>query len=241
MREAQGGKGQEVKVAGNPGTSPERCADDAGARLFSVLGPEERDRLRSQLVERSCRRGQVLFYQGEELSHLVCLRQGFVKLLKTDPSGQEIVIRFLGPGDVAGFRPLLAGEPSAAAAECVTAASLCLVPRALFLELAHENRPFSRLLLATLARELRESEERWFSRTRESAEQRVVRFLTQLGRREGLPAGSLRVEIPKLEIARAADVTPSTLSRILQRLARRGQLEVEPRCLVLRPPLVPGP
>jgi CRP-like cAMP-binding protein len=216
------------------------CAVDPGVGLFAVLGPEERERLDAHLVERSCRRGQILFYQGEELTHLVCLRQGFVKLLKTDPAGQEIVIRFLGPGDVAGFRPLLAGEPSAAAAECVTAARLSLVPRALVLELAHGCPAFSRLLLATLARELRESEERWFSRTRESAEQRVVRFLSQLGSRAEMSSLPFRVEIPKLEIARAADVTPSTLSRILQRLARRGHLQVEPRSLILRPPLIPG-
>jgi len=222
-------------MAESPATSTGGCPDDAGSSLFNVLGEAERQRLGAHLVPRECRRGQVLFYQGEELSHLVCLRQGYVKLLKTDARGEEIVIRFLGPGDVAGFRPLLAGEPSAAAAECVTAVRLCLVPRALFLELAVECRPFSRLLLEKLARELRDSEERWFSRTRDSAEQRVVRFLCQLSHREGQVPGPVRVEIPKLEIARAADVTASTLSRILVRLSRRGLVSLEPRCLILHP------
>ncbi|MFA7329504.1 MAG: Crp/Fnr family transcriptional regulator [Candidatus Delongbacteria bacterium] len=212
------------------------CAGCASCGLFAALGPAERIRLEQFHLVRECRRGQVLFYQGEELPHLIGIQQGFVKLLKTDSLGREIVIRFLGPGDVAGFRPLLAGEPSAAAAECVTPARLCLVPRALFLEFATDCRPFARLLLGKLARELRESEERWLSQTRESAEQRVIRFLAQLAHRH-VEAGGVRVEIPKLEIARAADVTPSTLSRILGRLSRRGLLTVESRALTLLPAL----
>jgi CRP/FNR family transcriptional regulator len=195
-----------------------------------MLGDEERRRVARLSTERNCRRGQVLFYQGEELAHLSCILHGHVKLFKTDPQGREMVIRFLGPGEVAGFRPLLADEPCAAAAECVTAARLRLVPRTLLLELVDSCRPFARHLLARLARELRESEERWLARQGESAERRVRRFLAQLAA-PGNPAAAatMLIDVPKFEIARAADITPSTLSRILGRLAQRGLIRVEPR------------
>lgn len=219
--------------------SAQPCGACSGpGELFSVLTEPERRQLRRLRIERDCRRGQVLFYQGEELPHLVCIQRGYVKLIKTDSQGREIVIRFLGPGEVTGFRPLLAGEPSAAAAECVTDARLCLLPRALFLHLAEECRPFARLLMSKLARELRESEERWLSRAGETAERRVSRFLAQLAGAESVRErpGPVWVDVPKGEIARAADVTVSTLSRVLARLAGRGLLRLEPRRIVLLQP-----
>lgn len=182
----------------------------------------------------------MLFYKGESPSHLVCVLEGHLKLLKVDGQGREIVIRFLGPGDVTGFRPMLAGEPSAAVAECVTPTRLALVPRASFLRLVDECPAFSRHLLA---RELKESGERWLERSGDSAEERVRRFLAQLCRFTTGPREALRITVPKQEIALAADVTPFTLSRILGRLAAQGVLRVEPRALVLLQPcaLCPQP
>jgi len=213
------------------------CAACSGAAgLFATLDEAQLRQLDRVRVDRECRRGQVLFYQGEELAHLVCVRRGHVKLLKTDTLGREMVIRFLGPGEVAGFRPLLAGEPSAAAAECVTDVACCLVPRSVFLEFVDHSRCFARHLLALLARELRESEDRWLARAAETAEGRVRRFLHQLCGREGATGVDVAVTVPKQEIARAADITPSTLSRILGRLAEAGLLRVEPRRLVVTAP-----
>lgn len=206
-----------------------------GLAFFRSVEPGPLARLEEETVLRECRRGQVLFYKGEVPGHLVCILEGHLKLLKVDGQGREIVIRFLGPGDVTGFRPMLAGEVSAAVAECVSPARLAMVPRAAFLRLVEECPAFSRSLLALLARELKESEERWLERSSDSAEERVRRFLIQLGRfqGEGAQADGVRVTVPKQEIALAADVTPFTLSRILGRLAALGVVKVEPRALVI--------
>ncbi|MDP2359649.1 MAG: Crp/Fnr family transcriptional regulator [bacterium] len=220
------------------------CAACAGpGSFFSPLSDEEHTLVLARSSQRRCRRGQVLYFQGEELTHLFCVKSGQIKLLKTDARGHETVIRFLGPGDVTGFRPLLAGEATAAAAECVTAVDLCLVPRAVFLKLALESRPFSRHLLALLARELRDSEERWAARAGETASRRVARLLGQLmGHDRAAGPGGVVIEVPKQEIARAVDVTPSTLSRILGRFAERGILQIGTRRLIiLAPDRLPDP
>src|SRR3546814_11049579 len=47
-------------------------------------------------------KGDVLFQQGEEAAHNYVLGWGRVRLDQTPPDGPNVVLRFMGPGDLSG-------------------------------------------------------------------------------------------------------------------------------------------
>ncbi len=212
-----------------------RCCStcEAGHRsILACLNPAQMKQLLAHKQEREYRKGQVIFYVGDELQHVFCIHSGFVKLYKVDRSGREMVIRFLGAGDVLGYRPILSNEPSAAEAECVVTCNVCLIPRSQFNDWLAESPELSTSLLRKLARDLRESEELWLIHASESAEVRLAHFLCQLvelSERAPGTVNSSRITIPKTEIARAAGLTPSTLSRILAKFAQGGHIRLATR------------
>jgi CRP/FNR family transcriptional regulator len=63
---------------------------------------------------------------------------------------------------------------------------------------------------------------------------RLARYLTELARRKGVAikkGATVRLDIPKGELARHLGTAPETLSRALARLAAAGLIEVDARTI----------
>ncbi len=60
--------------------------------LFSTLSPAERTQVGALAVERRFAAGQTLFREGEPCEGLYVIGSGLVKIVKTSPSGREIML-----------------------------------------------------------------------------------------------------------------------------------------------------
>ena len=207
-----------------------RCNEcpQGGSKLFCRLsGPvaERFERTRSALV---FRRGQGLFYEGEPAHSLFVVCSGMVKVFTSWIDGEEQVLRLLGPGEIIGYRPLLAGDPYNASAEAVEDSAVCMIPGATVRELIRDDPDFALELLTKLATELRVSEGLMMDLLRRPVRQRVARLLLGLlpAGRDG--SGALAIEahgLRRKDMARMIATSPETFSRALRSLARRGILE----------------
>lgn len=187
---------------------------------------EELDRVKTV---QKYRRGQILFHEGQPAPALFCIYSGRVKVYKTGARDEEHIIRLLGPTEIVGFRPILAGEPCAATAEAIEPATLCVFPPTSVFDLIRRMPEFSMALLAKLARELRASEEQFMTRAQESVRRRVARILLTLHRSPGTPGATRArpvVPVRRTEIAQMVGTTPETLSRVLHELAGQGLVRV---------------
>lgn len=181
-------------------------------------------------------RGQVIFYEGNPPLAVYCIRSGVVKLYKSGGDDQRVAIRLLGPGEVLGYRALLAGEPYAATAEAVEKTVVCAVAKEAFEELLHDDTGIAFRFIAKLATELRISEDELVSRTQLPARQRTARFLVWvLDTLQTSPTDKTRLTLPLLreEIAQMIGVTPETLSRVLRELAADRILKVDRKTIAV--------
>ena len=195
--------------------------------VFCNLSNVDLKRLQRGKTVRHYRRGQIIFYQGDTPSALYCIHSGWVKLYKTSQKGEGTVIRLLGPGDIAAYRPLLADEPFAATAEAVEPAKICIISKQAFMEFARCQADFPNQIIAKLADELRESEELWL-RSHETAEKRTARFIVWLLERrskEDKEDLTVRIRLRRSEMAQAIGTTPETLSRTLKTFTERGIIQ----------------
>ena len=207
--------------------SPDRCTicKTRSTGLICGLSRRVRDRVEQDRATHVFRRGQSIFYAGTPAHALYVLRSGRVKVFRTWRGGEEQVLRLLGPGELLGYRPLLADEPYVASAEAVEDSTLCIIPAATVRELLRDVPGLAFELLAKLARELRLSEDLMMDLIHRPVRQRAARLLLLLfadNQGSSEPALLRSHQLRRQDMARMIGTTPETFSRVLRGFAQRG-------------------
>lgn len=204
------------------------CKTRASA-VFSALDDPGMESLDDCKTTHEYKRGQVVFYEGNPCLAVYCIHSGMIKLFKTGNSGEEYVIRLLGPGEIIGFRPLLADESFAATAQAVSNSRICVISREHILNVIKSSSELSARIMAKLAVDLRISEEQFISRAQENVRQRTARMLLRLLEASNeISDDNSRISVPLLrsEMAQVVGTTPETLSRTLRAMAQKGILQL---------------
>lgn len=174
----------------------------------------------------------MIFYEGNPPLAVYCIHSGKVKLYKTGEKGQRQLIRLLGPGDILGFRALLANEAYAASGEAIEPTTACLIPGPTMNRLLRELPEVAFALMAKLASELRVSEDQMLTLLHYSARQRTALLLISLteGHSQQTSSGGLFkiTSLRRSEMAQMIGVTPETMSRTLRDFAAQGLIELGP-------------
>ncbi len=204
-----------------------RCAAcrRRGAPTLCSLFEDAQHGVASRAAVHTFRRGQLLLHAGLPVTALYVVHTGSVKVFRTRRNGDEQVLRLLGPGELLGYRPLLAGEPAVASAEAVEDCTVCVIPAADLRAMIAGLPDLARALLGKLARELRTSEDLMMDLLHHPVRQRVARLLLSLdehtrgGSHPGVIDGR---HLRRQDMARMIGTTPESLSRVLRALADRG-------------------
>lgn len=209
--------------------SPDRCTvcKSRSTELVCGLSTRARDRLEQDRAMHLFRRGQTIFYAGAPAHALYVVRSGRVKVFRTWHGGEEQVLRVLGPGELLGYRPLLANEPYHASALAVEDSRVCIIPAATLRELLRDEPELALGLLAKLARELRTAEDLMMDLLHRPVRQRAARLLLSLledNRDAAEPALLESHHLRRQDMARMIGTTPETFSRVLRGFAQRGIL-----------------
>ncbi len=193
----------------------------------------ETDLTRSMAVHEP---GELLFREGRPATTIHCIHSGLVKLTHLTGDGDQVAVRLHGPGEVIGYRDVLADSPYSTTAETIRRSRICAVPRKTFEGLVHRTPPLALELLGSLAKELRHQERRQVVGGAESVRKRAARLLLQLWEAEE-PNGDVRAittPIMRNEMSQIISTTPETFSRTLRALADSGVVEFGRRHLTVR-------
>ncbi len=207
--------------------SPDHCAvcKSRSTGLGCGLSARARNRLEQDRATHLFRRGQTIFYAGAPAHALYVVHSGRVKVFRTWHDGEEQVLRMLGPGELLGYRPLLANEPYHASALAVEDSKVCIIPAATLRELLRDEPELALGLLAKLARELRTAEDLMMDLLHRPVRQRAARlllFLLEDNRDAAEPALLQSHHLRRQDMARMIGTTPETFSRVLRGFAQRG-------------------
>jgi CRP/FNR family transcriptional regulator len=203
--------------------------------LFCKLSERALENLDSAKAVQDFGPRRVIFQEGAPPFAIYCLHRGAVKLFKSSEGGKRQMLRLLGPGEIFGYRAVLADEPYSATAETVVATRLCTIPADVFRTLVEQNPLLGVQLLGRLARELRISEDQMVSLTQETVLQRTARLLLMLfdaGLNEMI-SGPEGGALMRSEMAQSVGTSAETFSRTLRVLARAGAIEFDRKNLVV--------
>jgi CRP/FNR family transcriptional regulator len=199
--------------------------------IFDSLGPENRRRLEAICVPRALARREVLFHEGDKAYAIYACTRGSIRLHQTAPSGQEVVIKLVKPGEWFAEAVLFERDRYPVTATALEPSRVLMVPRHPF-ECLLEDPDFRRDFIANLLRKLRYLAGQVQALAAFDVEERLFRFLRD---RFG-NAREIRTSLSKKDVAAAVGATPETLSRVLLKLKASGRLSWEGRRILLPEP-----
>lgn len=165
--------------------------------------------------------GSVLYQAGEAASAVHCVRLGAIKLVKTDASGDQRIVRILKKNDVAGMESLFSGVNQHTAI-ALTEVHTCRIPMTHFHQFIAEHPALQMRLLEKSQETLREVDG-WLSDLVSNtipARVRTARLLLRL--RVGDTDRIHR--LPLADLAAILGLTQETVSRTLSDLIREEVL-----------------
>jgi CRP/FNR family transcriptional regulator, dissimilatory nitrate respiration regulator len=193
------------------------------APMLAMLPDDILQTLLAQADVETWSRHSVLFEQDQPAVALYLMLDGWTKLFRMTPGGDQAVVGVFTRGDCLAEAPCLSGGTYPVTCEMVTEARVLAIPGRRIVELIRVNPEMGLAMLASTSLHLRELVEQIEELKARAGPQRLAEFLWTLA-----PAttGSCTIALPyeKTLIAGRLGMTPESLSRAFQRLREIGVL-----------------
>ena len=203
----------------------------AQSEFFGSLSPEHRRRLAELCRFRDLDRHETVFHEGDRGVCLYACLTGSIRVYKSAASGQEAVLKVIGPGEIFAETILFEIDRYPATAVAMEKSRVAVLQKPRFLELL-EDAGFRADFISCLMGKLRHLADQVRLLSVSDVETRLFHFLGD--RYAG--QSEFRTALSKKDVAAAIGTTPETLSRILLRLREQGRLVWEGRRIRIRSP-----
>jgi CRP-like cAMP-binding protein len=168
---------------------------------------------------RTVRRGVVLTRQGDLASHAYYVQTGYARVASTSAEGHDVLVTFMGPGDVVGFGAAIGTvDHYVGTATAVEPMDLIVWERTVALQLAHRFPEVHERLEAILVHNLKILMHRVHTVSEGPVTKRLATVLLELMERHGRREKAGIVIKPRLTREDLAGLTGTTLytaSRVL--------------------------
>lgn len=204
--------------------------------ISELLQPQQL-KLLAQLVKvRHLKLGQILWLQGQRVTHFSILFCGKMRTVRRSLSGGEKLVSTLIPGHHFGLAEMITGATSAVTLIASEPSTILVLDLKTLKKELLSNPDISYRLMKTMARAI-------FSLTRElerasfeNVHTRLARLLLRNppARRDPLGSAGAAQKISHGELALQIGVSRETVSRVLADFKRQGLIETGYRCITVR-------
>jgi CRP/FNR family transcriptional regulator, cyclic AMP receptor protein len=206
----------------------------AGCALFKALPQAALQQLAAHTAIRNCRRGQILFAEGDPGDSLIVVVSGSLKAYSTTEHGDEFLLAVVGPGETLGELALADGGLRSATVSALTEASVLRVPRDAVLELARSEAGLMDALMLALASVIRRLNGHAADLAFLDLPRRVGKLLlTQHGAAPDAAAGAT---LTQNEMAARVGASRQSVNAALQEFQRRGWIRLAGREITVLDP-----
>lgn len=187
-------------------------------RVLANLPAEAVAAIASRGVLRAIGRRQVLFHQGNEARELTVVLSGRLKLVQVGADGREVIVRYVGPGEMCALIALFPDQAYPATAEAVAATRVICWSRTLLERLILDHPQVALNAMRIQSDRMRELTDRMREIATEKVARRVARALLRLASRVGRRTDhgvELDLPLSREDLARIAGTTLFTVSRLM--------------------------
>ena len=221
-------------------------ADSVGGRellqrsaFFAGLSGAELDEVLADAARQSVRRGSTLFRQGDPAAHLYLVAEGRMKVAHVTAKGEQLVLRFMGPGDLLGCAAVFRRVPYPATATAMTDATVLAWSASRMLRRVEEVPRLAQNSLALVGDRAESFVARIGELSNDPVDVRLARHLLKLAREAGRrTAEGIEIDFPvsRQDLAELSGTTLYTVSRFMREWQDLGMVASGRQRVTIRDP-----
>ena len=193
---------------------------------FRKLTPEDRQRVAAVARLKTYPKGDVIFRDGDPPDFFFSVAAGRVKIVKTLPSGKDLILEVFSVGDPFGAVAVYEGRAFPASAVAMEDTTCVLIPRREFFAMLEQHPSMVRGLLLGLTQRLIELTNRLTELSGGRIEARFARLFLKLGQDIGQKrTDGVFVPLP-LTRQELADMTGTTIETCIRIMSRWGKDDI---------------
>jgi CRP/FNR family transcriptional regulator, cyclic AMP receptor protein len=207
--------------------------------IFGELHDSALRELAQVCLQRTYRRGQFLWYEGDSGDYLVVIVRGLVKVTVTSPRGDEMLLATLGPSEVVGELSVIDGGARSASVVALTPTTGIVIGRAPLIALMQRSPELLDVLLRSMGALVRRLTERATDLVFLDLAARVAKLLLrEAERRSGEQRQGALVDLglTQTELAQMVGASRPAVNRVLQSLAARGSISIKGHEIIINNP-----
>jgi CRP-like cAMP-binding protein len=208
----------------------------AALDLFDGLPATAREEVIACSRVQTLARGVRIFRQGEQIERAHALLSGAVRISQTGSDGGEVVMRFIGPGEIFGSVGIFTDQRYPADGSTMVESVEVSWTRAELLEKIARHPRIALNLVEIVGRRLGELQERVREMATQRVESRIANALLRLARQSGRTSErGTQIPFPlrRKDIADLSGTTLHTVSRTLNKWRRQGLIMDDKGGLIL--------
>ena len=194
--------------------------------VFAGLSANDQQRVAGLARPTRLKAGEVAYSADDELSQLIVLHTGRLKIFRLSADGSEQLIRVLGPGEFTGETSVFTGQRPDDYATALDECQLCVIRHDDLEALIRKHPEIGLRMLATVSERLSDTEHRLNSLTSRDVESRLADYLLGLPSTWRGRVATVTLPLAKKDVASLLDTSPESLSRALKSLAKQGLIVI---------------
>ena len=189
--------------------------------IFSHLDDGQLHEVFSKINHKHLKKGDYLYMAGDRNESLSVLHKGRIRIYRLNPEGREQLVRVLGHADFTGEIALFNDENiHESYAEVMEDAQVCPIRRSDIYELMQKYPDIAIKIIESFAERLNESESMTTNISLLSSTERLREYI-----RTHTEGETLKLGMPKKELASYLSMQPETLARNFKRLEDEGSIK----------------
>lgn len=211
----------------------------ASLPAFQGLTPDQQDEVLAEAQSVRYPKGSDVFQQDQEAQSFFLLLHGHLRVYRLTPDGQQVVVRYISPGEIFGVAMAL-GRGTYPATSTAVVDSVALVwPSAIWPRLSEKYPALLANTLRTVGSRLQDAQTRVVEMSTEQVERRIAHALLRLAQQSGRKVETgIQIDFPisRQDVAEMTGATLHTVSRVLSAWEDRGLVESGRQKITLRDP-----
>ncbi len=207
-------------------------------QLFSSLTEKELVEVSHRIVVKEFSKNEIILHEEDTNEFMYIILIGKVKAIQTTEEGKEIILAIHQSDEFFGEISLIDGKTSSATVVAIEDSLIAIISKKNFRSLILSQAKVLEQLLQILCFRLRESWKRIHILNFKDAQQRMRMLFMILSNDTGerSPEGVLiRVKLTHQEIADMAGLTRETVTRVLNKWRKKGEIAVLKKFIRLNP------
>jgi CRP-like cAMP-binding protein/ActR/RegA family two-component response regulator len=204
------------------GNSPQ----DLSAFFSKTRELKDFQKLSENRPQRSFRRKELIFMEGQTPNDLYFIESGQVKTYKVNYDGKELITGIHREGDFLGFVPLLEDSVYNENAEVQEDSKITIIPKTDFITLIYSSKDVARKFIKMLSNNIEEMENRLLDIAYQSVRQRVAGALLKMSHRFADNRKDGLITIPRKDISSMVGTATESLNRTLADFKEEGMIEI---------------